>query len=95
MNSVRKWAVSESITMSRIGKSEISQGEILSVDELIARIDAVTAQEAQAAAARVFGQPMALAVVGPFRSNAYQDARRGGAPAEAPAMAAHTPAGPR
>jgi len=79
--------------MSRIGKSEISQGEILSVDELIGRIDAVTAQEAQAAAARVFGQPMALAVVGPFRQNAFRDLRGGGVPAEALALAAHGPAG--
>src|SRR5438094_9278465 len=75
--------------MSRIGKSEISQGEILSVDELIGRIDAVTAQEAQAAAARVFGQPMALAVVGPFRQNAFRGVRQAGAPAAALAVAAH------
>jgi predicted Zn-dependent peptidase len=81
--------------MSRIGKSEISQGEILSVDELIGRIDAVTGQEAQAAAALVFGQPMALAVVGPFGSKAFQEVRRGGAPAEALAMAAHASDGPR
>ena len=52
--------------MSRIGKSEISHGEILSVDEVLERIDAVTFDDAVRTAREVFRQPMALTVVGPF-----------------------------
>ena len=57
--------------MSRIGKSEISHGEILSVDELLQRIDAVTLEEATDVARRVFERPMALAVIGPFAEDAF------------------------
>jgi predicted Zn-dependent peptidase len=57
--------------MSRIGKSEISHGEILSVDEVLARIDAVTLDEASDVARQVFERPMALAVVGPFAEDAF------------------------
>jgi predicted Zn-dependent peptidase len=52
--------------MSRIGRSEISHGEILSVDEVLARTDAVTLEDARRVAREVFGQTMALAVIGPF-----------------------------
>jgi predicted Zn-dependent peptidase len=52
--------------MSRIGKSEIGHGEILSVDETLQRIDAVTAEDAARVAADVLAQPMTLTVVGPF-----------------------------
>ena len=79
--------------MSRIGKSEISQGEILSVDELLQRIDSVTREDAQRAAQRVFGQPMALAVVGPFRSTAFRDWMGSGAVNDAVATAAHAGVG--
>jgi predicted Zn-dependent peptidase len=57
--------------MARIGKSEISHGEILSVDELLDRVDSVTAEDAQHVARETFSRPMALTVVGPFRSNAF------------------------
>ncbi|MBA3727674.1 MAG: insulinase family protein [Actinobacteria bacterium] len=57
--------------MSRIGKSEIAHGEILSVDELLERIDSVTRQDATRAAHDVFGQPMALTVIGPFQPDAF------------------------
>ncbi len=58
--------------MSRIGKSEVAQGEILSVDELLQRVDSVTREEAERAARRVFERPMALAVIGPFRGTAFK-----------------------
>ena len=58
--------------MSRIGKSEVAQGEILSVDELLRRVDSVTREEAERAARRVFERPMALAVIGPFRGTAFK-----------------------
>jgi predicted Zn-dependent peptidase len=57
--------------MSRVGRSEISQGEILSVDEVLARTDAVTAEDAMRVARRVFSQPMALAVIGPFKEKDF------------------------
>jgi predicted Zn-dependent peptidase len=59
--------------MSRIGKSEISHGEILSVDEVLGRIDAVSAEQAQRAARAVLRRPLALAVIGPFRPTAFRD----------------------
>lgn len=52
--------------MSRLGKGELCHGEILSPDEMIARIDAVTLDDVQAVARETFGTaPWALAVVGP------------------------------
>ena len=59
--------------MSRLGKSEIGHGEILSLDELIDRIDAVTSAEVEAVAAEILSQPMALAVIGPFRARDFED----------------------
>ncbi len=85
--------------MSRIGRSEISHGEILSVDEVLARTDAVTIETATEAARDVFGRPMALAVIGPFDQHAFDGVLehglvRAGTPAgeaTAPPVAAHHP----
>jgi predicted Zn-dependent peptidase len=52
--------------MSRIGKSEISHGEILTMNELLRRIERVTLDDAREAARRVLSQPMSLTVLGPF-----------------------------
>jgi predicted Zn-dependent peptidase len=60
--------------MFRIGRSEISHGEILTVDELIRRIEAVDREAADRAARDVFGHPMAMAVIGPFGPNAFAEA---------------------
>ncbi len=57
--------------MSRLGKSEIAHGEILSVDETLERIDAVTIEDARRVAERVLNQPMGLAVIGPFPQDAF------------------------
>ena len=57
--------------MSRLGKSEIAHGEILSVDETLDRIDAVTLDDANRVSARVLSQQMALAVIGPFEQGAF------------------------
>lgn len=51
--------------MSRIGKAELVHDELLSIDEVIARIDGVTLEEVREVAALVFGRPEILAVVGP------------------------------
>src|SRR5437588_7760038 len=61
--------------MSRIGRSEISHGEILSVDEVLERIEAVTVDDAAALAADVLGREMALSVIGPFRRGAFVQGR--------------------
>ncbi|HEX6400235.1 MAG TPA: pitrilysin family protein, partial [Actinomycetota bacterium] len=52
--------------MSRIGKSEIAHGEILSVSEALRRVGSVTLDEARRVAERVLSQPMTLTVLGPF-----------------------------
>jgi predicted Zn-dependent peptidase len=52
--------------MTRIGKSELLYGELLSVDELLRRIDAVTADDVRRVADEVLGAAPTLAVVGPF-----------------------------
>jgi predicted Zn-dependent peptidase len=57
--------------MSRIGRSEISHGEILSVDEVLGRIDNVSREDAEQVAGEVFARPMALAVIGPFTPETF------------------------
>jgi len=52
--------------MSRIGKSELVYGDVLGVDELISRIDAVTVADAGDLAHDLLHRPRALSVVGPF-----------------------------
>jgi predicted Zn-dependent peptidase len=52
--------------MSRIGKSEIAHGEILTVNESLRRVEAVTLDDARRVADRVLSQPMTLTVLGPF-----------------------------
>ena len=59
--------------MSRLGKSEISHGEILSVDQSLKRIQSVTLQDARAVAERVLSQPMTLTVLGPFGKTAFRE----------------------
>jgi predicted Zn-dependent peptidase len=52
--------------MSRLAKSELLYGDLMGVDELLARVDAVTLDEVNTLAAELLSQPMSLAVVGPF-----------------------------
>ncbi|WP_422770771.1 M16 family metallopeptidase [Plantactinospora sp. WMMC1484] len=52
--------------MSRLAKGELLFGDLLSVDELLARVDAVGPDEVNALAADLLARPMSLAVVGPF-----------------------------
>jgi predicted Zn-dependent peptidase len=51
--------------MSRIGKAELVYDELLSIDEVLERIEAVTVEDIKALAAELFAQPEILAVVGP------------------------------
>jgi predicted Zn-dependent peptidase len=61
--------------MSRIGKSEISHGEILSVDQLLDRIDRVTRADALRTARDVFSRASTLAVIGPFEEGTFERLR--------------------
>jgi predicted Zn-dependent peptidase len=51
--------------MSRIGRSLLVHGEILEVDDLAARIDAVTLEDVARVAADVLTRPRVTAAVGP------------------------------
>jgi len=57
--------------MSRLAKGELLYGDMLSVDELLARVDAVTLDEVNALANDLLTRPMSLAVVGPFDEDAF------------------------
>ena len=64
--------------MSRLGKSEISHGEILTVSQVLRRIEDVTLDDARRAAKRVLSQPLTLTVIGPFGRRALAGAAGGG-----------------
>lgn len=57
-----------SARMSRIGKSELVPGPLLTIDEAVANIDAVTVDEAHALARELLEAPTTLAVLGPHRA---------------------------
>jgi predicted Zn-dependent peptidase len=57
--------------MSRIAKSEMLYGDLMTVDELLARVDRVTLTEVNTVAAELLAKPMSLAVVGPFDDSAF------------------------
>jgi predicted Zn-dependent peptidase len=52
--------------MSRIGKSEIGHGEILTVSQALKRVEDVSLEDARRVAKRILSQPMTLTVLGPF-----------------------------
>lgn len=53
--------------MTRLGRGELAYGEVLSPDEILARIDAVTPEQVAAVCARLFTEPgRVLAAVGPL-----------------------------
>ncbi len=60
--------------MSRLGKSEIAHGEILTVQESLRRLNAVTLDDARRVADRVLSQPMTLTVLGPLGPAAFKGA---------------------
>jgi predicted Zn-dependent peptidase len=53
--------------MSRIGKSELMFGDLKTIDEMLAEIDAVTAQDVRGVASALLGKRPTLAVIGPFK----------------------------
>ncbi len=52
--------------MNRLGKSVVTDSELLSLDEIVARIDAVTADDVHEMARRMFDGNHALAIIAPF-----------------------------
>jgi predicted Zn-dependent peptidase len=62
--------------MNRLGKSELSFDSFLPVEEMVARIDAVSAADVQAVAADILGRTRCLAVVGPFGEHDFDTAGR-------------------
>ncbi|MFI7429338.1 M16 family metallopeptidase [Micromonospora sp. NPDC049836] len=57
--------------MSRLAKGELLYGDLMPVDELLARVDAVTLADVNVLAAELLTRPMSLAVVGPFDEAAF------------------------
>ncbi len=60
--------------MHRIGRSELTLDEVLTLDELVQRIDAVTGEDVARVVTRLLdSSPRVLAAVGPFGDNAFSD----------------------
>jgi predicted Zn-dependent peptidase len=60
-----------SARMNRLGKSEIAHGEVITLDEVLDRIDAVTAEDAREVAEEVLSRPLSLTVIGPFDDGVF------------------------
>jgi predicted Zn-dependent peptidase len=61
--------------MSRLAKGEMLYGDLLSVDDLLDKVNAVTAAQVDALAADLLVGPMSLAVIGPFDDGDFPDDR--------------------
>jgi predicted Zn-dependent peptidase len=59
--------------MSRIGKAALVHGEVLTVDELVRRIDAVTPDDVRAVADLVLTRPLSLGIIGPFDDRDFSE----------------------
>ena len=53
--------------MNRIGKSELCWGEQMSVDDMLARMAAVTPDDVRSVARGILGQRPSLSVIGPLK----------------------------
>lgn len=60
--------------MTRIGKSELTYGDVMGVDELLERVDAVTPEQVTEVAAELLSRPRCLTVVGPFGAHDFDGA---------------------
>jgi predicted Zn-dependent peptidase len=65
-----------SARMSRVAKSEIAHGEVIGLDDVLERIDAVTADDAQKVAEEVLRRPRAVTVIGPFDDGEFGEFAR-------------------
>ena len=59
--------------MSRIGKAALVHGEVLTLDQLVAKIDAVTPDDVRTAADLVLNQPLSLGIIGPFPDTDFSE----------------------
>ncbi|MHB8682445.1 MAG: M16 family metallopeptidase [Acidimicrobiales bacterium] len=57
--------------MSRIGSSELLHGRVMPVDEVLARVDALTLDDVGVLAQKLAGEPRTLSVVGPFDASDF------------------------
>ena len=62
--------------MSRVGKAMLVHGEVLTVDELIDRIDAVTPEDVRVVADLVLRRPLSLGIIGPFPDDDFAEVIR-------------------
>ena len=60
--------------MSRLGKGELLYDELLSVDEVLRRVDLVTPEMVRQVAGELLSRPMSLAVIGDFDDQAFAGA---------------------
>ena len=60
--------------MSRLGKGELLYDELLSVDEVLRRVDLVTPETVRQVAGELLSRPMSLAVIGDFDDHAFAGA---------------------
>jgi len=60
--------------MSRIAKGELLYGDVLDVDDLLGRMDAVTVEDVRAVASDLLARPRALGVIGPFDGHDFSAA---------------------
>lgn len=56
--------------MSRLGKSELMYGDLKTIDQMLAEIDAVTPEDIRGIASALLGKRPTLAVIGPFKGRA-------------------------
>jgi predicted Zn-dependent peptidase len=52
--------------MTRIARSELHGDPLLSIDELLTRVDAISSQDVTSIASELLTAPSTLAVIGPF-----------------------------
>jgi predicted Zn-dependent peptidase len=57
--------------MTRLGKGELLYDELLTIDDLLTRVDDVTPEQVRDIAATLLAQPMSLAVIGPFAEHDF------------------------
>jgi predicted Zn-dependent peptidase len=62
--------------MSRLGKGELLYDELLTIDQILTRVDAVTLEDVRQVAAAVLGGQPTLAVIGPFADHDFSDVVR-------------------
>ncbi len=55
--------------MSRLGEAEVLSGSLLSLDDVVEKIDSVTSDDIAAVARHLLTQPQTLAVVGPYEAD--------------------------